>query len=283
MIEMFVKPKRAERRPWEMFFIGIFYSSISLLLVSFVFANDSVLSKYGGILMVTFTVICSLPFMYYLIKIEEGKDVQISESGRLLKEHSKALWALMFLFLGFVVALSFWYLALPGTTATTFNAQIEVFCSINSPQSYNSCLQQQGITVTGNATKTGLLMSIFANNIYVLIFTLVFSLAFGAGAIFILIWNASVIAAAIGMFSQSSLANLPSGLVRYMIHGFPEIAAYFIAALAGGIVSVAVIRKDLEGERMWHILHDALLLVIIAILILIIAALMEVYITPSLF
>ena len=285
MIEMIIKPKRAERRPWEMFFIGMIYASISLLLVSFVFSKDSVLNQYGGILMITFTVICSLPFMYYLIKLEEGKDVEISKSGRLLKEHSKAVSALIWLFMGFVVAFSFWYLVLPGYTPQNFNAQIKVFCAINNPSNFDYCIQQHGISspVTGNVAKQQLLINIFANNIYVLIFTVLFSLAFGAGAIFILAWNASVIAAAVGIFAESSLIKLPIGIFRYMIHGIPEIGAYFIGALAGGIISVAIIRKDLQGERMWKILQDSLLLMIIAVVILFVAALVEVYITPNFF
>lgn len=280
---MLVRPKVAERRPWEMFFVGLVYASVAYLLVTFVFSGDSVLSKYSGILMVTFTVICSLPFMYYIIKLEEGKDIEISSSGRLLKEHSRALSAFMWLFAGFVVAFSFWYLLLPTNTAQNFNAQIQVFCTINRPSSYASCLQEHGVSsVTGNATSMNMIMNIFANNVYVLIFTILFSLALGAGAIFVLAWNASVIAAAVGMFSKSNLVNLPCGLFRYAIHGLPEIGAYFIGALAGGIVSVAVIRKDLRGEKMWKILQDALLLVIIAIVILFLAALVEVFITPDL-
>jgi uncharacterized membrane protein SpoIIM required for sporulation len=285
---MIVRPRSAERQPWHMFIVGLVYASVSLLLVSFVFYNDSVLSKYSGILVVTFTVICSLPFMYYIIKLEENKEVEIKDNGRLLKEHSKAIRSLMWLFLGFVVAFSIWYMVLPGYTPKNFNAQIEVFCSINSPANYEGCLGQHGIVLTGDAitagaSKTGMLFGIFSNNIYVLIFTILFSLAFGAGAIFILAWNASVIAAAIGIFTKSDLLKLPLGLGRYMIHGVPEIAAYFIGALAGGIISVAVIRKDLQGERMWKILQDSLLLIIIAIVILIVAAIIEVYVTPVLF
>ncbi|VVB80606.1 Stage II sporulation protein M [uncultured archaeon] len=282
MIELFVKPKRAERKPSEMFLIGLLYSSISLLLVSFVFSKDGVLGHYGGILVVTFTVLCTLPFMYYIIKLEEGKDVEISEEGELIKEHTKALKALMWLFLGLVVGFSFWYLVLPNATPQNFNAQIEVFCSINSPNNYQNCLDQNGVeSITGSVTKPGLFWNIFANNVNVLIFTLVFSLALGAGAIFILAWNASVIGTAVGMFAKAGLASLPLGLLRYMIHGIPEIAAYFVSALAGGIVSVAVIRGDLEGERKWSILQDALVLIVIALVILFLSALVEVYITPQ--
>jgi hypothetical protein len=284
MIELFMKPKRAERRSWEMFFVGAFWASVSLLLVTFVFGKDSILKEGSGLLVVIFTVICCLPFMYYLIKLEEGKDVEISDSGKLIKEHSKAIRALMWMFLGFVVAFSFWYIVLPDSAGQNFNFQIKTFCAINSPSNYNYCIEQHGIpAATGAATGTGAVLSIFANNIYVLIFTILFSLVFGAGAIFILVWNASVIAAAIGIFAKGSLANLPMGILRYMIHGVPEIGAYFVGALAGGIVSVALIRKDLEGEGAWKILQDSLLLIIIAIVILIIAALMEVYLTPVLF
>jgi uncharacterized membrane protein SpoIIM required for sporulation len=267
-----------------MFFIGMFYASVALLLVMFVFGKDSILKEGSGLLVVTFTVICCLPFMYYIIKLEEGKDVEISDSGKLIKEHSKAIWALIWLFLGFVIAFSFWYIVFPVDSGQNFNFQIKTFCAINSPSHYNYCLEQHGIPVgTGAATGTTAILNIFSNNIYVLIFTILFSLAFGAGAIFILVWNASVIAAAVGIFSKGSLASLPIGILRYMIHGIPEIGAYFVGALAGGIVSVAVIRKDLRGEGTWRILQDSLLMIIIAIGILFISALMEVYLTPLLF
>ena len=68
-----------------------------------------------------------------------------------------------------------------------------------------------------------------------------------------------------------------------MLHGFPEISAYFIGALAGGIVSIAVIRHDTKSEKFWRILQDSLNLIILAVVVLFVAALMEVFITPVLF
>ncbi len=283
MIELLMKPKKAERHPWEMFFVGLVWATISILLVTFVFAKDSVLKDGSGLLVVIFTVISCSPFMYYIVKLEEGKDIEIDDSGKLIKEHSKAIRALMWMFLGFVVAFSFWYIVMPNASGTNFNFQIKTFCAINNPSHFDYCVEQYGVPITGNATRANAILGIFANNIYVLIFTILFSLIFGAGTMFILVWNASVIAAAIGIFTNKSLSQLPLGLARYMIHGVPEIAAYFIGALAGGIVSVAVIRKDLRGEGTWKILQDSLLMVIIAIVILIAAALMEVYLTPILF
>ncbi len=282
---MILSPRKAKKRPWEMIFVGIFFASLSIFLVNWVFSQDAVLSKYSGILVVTFTVMFSLPFMYFLIRDEEENDTKSEGAFRMLKAHWGAVSALMWLFMGFIIAFSFWYIVLGSTQ--NFTAQIETYCSINRPGNFNECVDQYGakkITkTTGFLTSSEKLFMIFANNIYVLIFTLVFSLIFGAGAIFVLAWNASVIAAAIGIFTKSELSGLPLGLMRYMIHGIPEIMAYFIAALAGGIVSISVIKKDITKDKFWTILQDSLNLIIAAVIILFVAAIIEVFITPVLF
>jgi len=285
MLEMLVNPKRAERRAWEMFFIGLFYASLSILLVNWIFSSDPVLSKYSGILIVTFCVMFSMPFMFYAIKLEEEKDLRIEGFSRILKEHSKALMAFMWLFFGFIVAFSFWYIVFPSSNI--LRAQIETYCMINRPGNFNECIEQYGISgakkTTGFLTSKEKLIAIFTNNVYVLIFTLIFSLVFGAGAIFILSWNASVISAAVGIFSKGGIHDLPLGIARFMIHGFFEIASYFAGALAGGIISVAVIRHDVRNEKFWSILQDSLNLIILSIILLFFAALIEVFITPLLF
>ncbi|MBU3913496.1 MAG: stage II sporulation protein M [Nanoarchaeota archaeon] len=285
MFEMILSPRKAKRAPWEMFFVGIFYASLAILLVQWIFSQDAVLSKYSGILVVTFTVMFCTPFMYFLIRNEEDEDIRQEGATRLLKEHSKAIFALMWLFIGFIVAFSFWYIMLGSST--NFKAQIETYCSINKPNNFDACVQEHGVKSAGKATglvtSTDKFLMIFVNNVYVLIFTIVFSLIFGAGAIFVLAWNASVIAAAVGIFSRNDVANLPLGISRYMIHGIPEIIAYFVAFLAGGILGMAITKHDTHKERFWNILQDSLNLVIIAVVILLLAAVIEVYVTPVLF
>jgi len=285
MLEMLINPKKAERKSWELFFVGAFYASLSILLVNWIFSQDAVLSRYSGILVVTFTVMLSIPFVYYTLRLEEKKITKSIGTIALLREHKKAIFAFVWLFLGFVVALSFWYMLLSSTQS--FRAQIETYCLINRPSNFEACVNQYDIkdvtTPVGFLSNTERLFLIFTNNIYVLIFTLVFSLIFGAGVIFVLAWNASVIAAAIGIFTHSELSALPVALVRYMIHGIPEIASYFIVALAGGMVSVAVIRHETGTEKFWDVLQDSLNLIIIAVVVLFLAALVEVFVTPLLF
>lgn len=282
---MLVNPKKGERRPWELFFVGLIYAGLSLILVTKIFSQDAVLSKYSGILVVTFTVMFSIPYVFYTLKLEEKRIKPNSRSLSLLEEHRHALYAFLWLFLGFVVAFSLGYILL--SSSNSFRAQIETYCLINRPANFNECIRQYGIkdisSPTGFATNTERLFLIFTNNMYVLIFTLVFSLIFGAGAIFILAWNASVIAAAVGIFTDSKLSSLPLGLLRYMVHGIPEIASYFIVALAGGIVSIAVIKHEFGTEKFWEVLQDSLNLIIVAVIVLFLAAIVEVFITPALF
>ena len=285
MLEMLIRPKKAERHPWEMFFIGVFYASISMVLVNWVFLQDAVLKNYAGILVILFTVLFSLPFIYYTIRYEESKIVKGRGSIQLLKDHRKAIYAFLWLFFGFTVAFAFWYIVLP--TTTSFKTQIETYCMINRPSNFNECVAQYGIKdatiTTPFLTNKERLFLIFTNNMYVLLFTLLFSLIFGAGVIFILAWNASVIAAAIGIFSEAKISYIPFAFLRFMIHGIPEIASYFIIALAGGMVSIAVIRHEIGTPNFWKVLHDSINLAIIAVIVLFIAAMTEVFITPIIF
>jgi len=285
MLEMLINPKKAERRPWEMFFIGLLYSSVSVVLVHWIFRQDAVLSKYGGILVILFTVLLSLPFIYYTLRFEEKRIVKNRGSFELLKQHRKAIYAFLWLFIGFTIAFAFWDIILP--TTESYKVQIETYCMINRPTNFNECVTQYGIknapVVSPFLTNKERLFLIFTNNIYVLLFTLVFSLIFGAGVIFILAWNASVIGAAIGIFTDYQLKELPLGLLRFFIHGIPEIASYFIVALAGGMVSVAVIKHETGTDKFWEVLQDSLNLIILAVVVLFVAAVMEVFVTPLLF
>jgi len=284
MLETLINPKRVEKGPWKMFFIGLLYGSLSLLLVHWFFVKDAVLSQYSGILVVTFCVMFSLPFMYFIIKKEEEEDEEVEGLLGVWKAHKDAIYALMWLFLGFVIAFAFWFVIIQNPTL--FNAQVETYCMINSPGNIENCVSEYALsstTISAGATKELRFLSIIENNVYVMIFTLIFSLIFGAGAIFILAWNASVIASAIGIFTQYRISEIPIGIARYMIHGFPEIAAYFITALAGGMFGFEIIKRGVKDRRFIKVLENVALLLFLAIIILIVAAVIEVYLTPLLF
>jgi uncharacterized membrane protein SpoIIM required for sporulation len=194
----------------------------------------------------------------------------------------------MFLFLGMTLAFVTWYIFLPPETLNVvFDKQTSTIQTINNQVSGNSFKQFSTFT------------KIFLNNIKVLAFAILFSFIYGSGAIFILTWNASVIGAAIGNFIRSGIGEYASniglaklsayfgvvsiGLLRYSLHGIPEIVAYLYGGLAGGIISVAIIRKHYKSEKFSHILFDVSELLIISIGFLVLAAFIEVFLTPILF
>jgi uncharacterized membrane protein SpoIIM required for sporulation len=280
VLESLINPIKAERKPWLLFFFGIIYSSVTILLSLWIVKDQT------SLVMVFLTVIAAIPLVYRTNKYEERKDQFIEKERFLIKEHGKAIKFLIYLFMGTVFGYTAWYLLLsPENAASLFKTQLDTISSINS-------------NVAGHAFKEGFLMKILINNLKVLFFCIAFSFFYGAGSIFILTWNASVISAAIGSFATTKLSELSSSfygiipsyaiaashaLLRYMTHGIFEIGGYFVGGLAGGIISVAAIRHQIGSKEFNHTVIDSLDLIFLSIAILVFAAFVEVYITPAIF
>ncbi len=281
VLESLLGPKTAEKHPWELIFIGILYCSLAIVLSLWIF------EKNASIVFVLLTVMVSVPLMFRLVKYEEKKDLIYTKEESLLKEHSKAIAVFMYLFLGITIAVAVFYVIIPGEhIPVLFSSQTDTISRINGG-------------IVGYATHTDLLAKIFLNNVRVMIFCILFAFLYGVGAVFILTWNASVIGVAMGNIIRTKLAEFTAlvgikaagaylyvvsySLLRYSIHGIFEIAAYFVAGLAGSIISVAVIRHDLRSKKAERIIMDTSELVLISILLLAIGSLIEVYITPLIF
>lgn len=272
VLEELIFPETAEHNPGELFFLGLLYASVGILLSLWIFKTEA------SMIMVLLTVIASMPLVYKTLKREEKKDMFIEKERKLLKEHGKALKFLMYLFFGFIVGYALWFIFLPIDSASNlFRAQIATINQINSK-------------VIGNAISDNVFFQILFNNLRVLFFAIIFALFYGAGAIFILTWNASVIGSAIGDFAKNKIAgisnyfiSIPIAIGRYMTHGVFEILAYFVGGLAGGIISVAIINHDISSDKFKVIIRDSLDLILLSIILLILAAFVEVFITPIMF
>ncbi len=283
VLELLINPKNAERQPWEMFFLGMIYTSIAILLSMWIFDENI------GLVMVFFTAISCTYLIQRTLRLEHNKDLKIKKEMDLLREHSKALSFFMFLFLGFTVSFSLWYIFTPvELTNKIFSIQIATIESINAA------------VVTGNSfIDLTYFSKIMSNNLKVLFFSFIFAFFYGAGAVFILAWNAAVVGTAIGSFVRSGLSTLATnfglvgignymstyslGLLRYLTHGWLEILAYFTAALAGGIISIALIRHQFGSKQFERTMIDSIDLIILSVIMIVVAAGIEVYITPVLF
>lgn len=278
VLESLFNPFVVKKRPWDMFAAGFLYSLIGFFLSYFVFR------AIAGILMVFLVVLATVPLIYTTTRKEEELDLRHQREWRILEEHSRFLTFLLFLFLGITTAFVVAYVLLPGSLVNSvFTIQ-------------NQAIQEVNSNVVGNVTAFGLLRGIVFNNLKVLFFCLAFSFLYGTGAIFILTWNASVIAAAVGNLIKNELASTASlvgftgvaayfgittfSFMRYLTHGVFEILAYLVAGLAGGIISFAIINQNLSDEK---VLFDISSLVLVSIFLIFMAGIIEVYLTPVLF
>jgi len=281
VLESLVTPLGAEERPWQMFFLGILFSLVGIGFSVWVFEGQS------SLVMVFLIVMASIPIVFNTMRLEERKDEMEYSEVYLLKEHAKALSLFMFLFAGIVVASAAVYVFAPEESLDAlFNVQTQAIMDVNS-------------RVSGNVVNPDALPLIFLNNLKVLIFCILFAFVYGVGAIFILVWNATVIGVALGDFIRSQLSSVASafgylstahyfqiislGVLRYATHGVFEILAYFIAALAGGIISISVVRHNFGTPKFDRVLLDSAGLMIISLVVLFVAAVVEVYVTPLFF
>ncbi|MEM4713925.1 MAG: stage II sporulation protein M [Candidatus Nanoarchaeia archaeon] len=215
------------------------------------------------------------------MRAEKRKEEKVKNYlEQLLKTNSQIFLFFIWAFLGFTLAVATWYVVLPqNITRLLFEAQLTTIREINA-------------VITGGLAAKSFFYAILTNNFKVLIFTLLFAFIFGPGVLFILTWNASVIGVAIGeRIKFSILANpmvtggsavahytniVSFGLVRYLIHGSLEVLAYFISAIAGMMLSLAVLETKQNTYLFKKTLCDVILLICFASIILILAGIIEV-------
>ena len=281
VLESLIKAQKAEKRPILVFLISMLYSSAAVLLTWWIFNKES------SILLISFITFASIPLMHKIILLEEKKDKNLSGELSLLMEHRKALISFTALFFGILISLSLWYIFLPSNyVEQIFSVQIKEVKTVENQFS-------------GNVINPNYFFSVFLNNLRVLFFSFIFSFFFGAGAIFIFAWNASIISTALGSFVRESISSFSGkagfgaisayfggfsyGFFGYMIHGIFEMSSYFVAGLAGGIISVAVIKHDLFNKNFKKIIVDSFSLIIISFVLLLFGAFVETFVTPLIF
>jgi uncharacterized membrane protein SpoIIM required for sporulation len=266
VLESLLNPKNAEDRPWEIFLVSVVYTLVAALFSLSIFPQQS------SILTVAFITIIFVPFFQRLFEIEEEKEDLAAEKkikNNLFVRHKKLIYSFSAFFLGVVIAMSFLFI-FHADSKPIFELQTETLHAIS-----------------GNAIDPGQdFVRFLLNNTQVMALMFVLSIAFGAGAVFLLAWNASVIAVYIGLIIKSYietglsstvayLYGVPVGLGSIALHGIPEIVAYFVAGLAGGILSVGLMREKVGSKEFNTIFFDSLVLFLAAEVLIVGAAYLE--------
>src|SRR3989338_9140681 len=98
VVEALLFPLKAEKKPWQMFFIGFLYTSLGIFLSLWIFRDQA------SLIMVFMITMAALPIFYNTMKLEESKDMLIDTETALLREHNKAIVFFMYLFVGITIA-----------------------------------------------------------------------------------------------------------------------------------------------------------------------------------
>lgn len=271
VFETLLRADEAERHPFELFLYAALVTSISVWVAYFIFPPAA------SLIFLFYNTIALLPIVYKVLQHEAAYFERSKFFARsILQEHWRVIEVYTAIFLGIVVAAAFWFAVLPDIYRNIiFDAQIRETARIGA-----------GIIFVGT------FFDIFINNLKVGFISYTMSFFYGTGALFIISWNASILAVWAGKAMSFAVEQITSPfvgtvaassvfverIVSIAAHGIPEILAYFIAGIAGGILSVAMIRGTPKSSK---IIKDSLALYVASILLVAIGAAVEVWLTPS--
>ncbi len=278
MLESLIKFSEIEERPWILALWAMLISSVGVLFsvqLSYVIRIAGTTLNISGLFSVLFTIIPSVYFMTLYIKKQESmdaKDIERHYEKGFWVRHDRDIIAFLFFFFGLTISYAFWGYMLPPDT---FQIQTMKVQDIRAMAGSVTGAYASGDMVEAYASGTeyASFMRVLLNNLQVMGFSFIFSILFGAGAIFIVVWNASILGVYIGRLSES-LIHIPGVTLSFLPHGIPEIGGYLIAGLAGGLLSAAIIRGH-KKDVLTGICIDAMKLMAIAVLFVFLGALIE--------
>ncbi len=270
MLESLLRFREVEKSPYLTFIWALMITTIGILFSTQLsyriqLAQGGV-ANLSGVFSVIFTIVPSVYFLTLVIKKEEEKEeeeLRRHYQHNFWEKHGNDIMMFLFYFFGVTFAFAIWAFILP---TDFFQVQLAKIHEVRS-------------AVTGAAITKGSFsgfMMILTNNAQVMMFAFIFSILFGAGAVFIIVWNASVLGVYIGELSKS-IVEIPVVSLSFLPHGIPEVLAYLCAGLAGGLISAAVLRCR-STKILELIIWDSIKILILGIFFVVLAAGIEVYV-----
>jgi len=280
VVEALFKGKQVIRKPYLMLLFGLIVSWCSNITVHMFFGN-------AGMLAIAFITIAAMPVVHSALSREEHEEARIPVLCEKFIERNTELIALYAYFtIGVILGYATLYLVLPesnialwcnNASCISLQSRSIVFAEQENALRYISQISRGAAKAT-DIKKVELseffywLSLIFENNFSVLVVAVIFSFIFGAGAIFLITWNASIVGTWIG---QAIFASNHFKFFGLLPHGIPEFLGYFLGAIAGGLISIAFTRRKFYTKEIERITIDSFLLIAAAVLSLFIAAVIE--------
>jgi len=249
MIDILLKAYWTQKKASYGLVLGFFFAIIGMAFAKIIFSSEP---SFPAIFL---TTLAAAPVVIRLIKSEEWEP----KFEKIFSRHGRVIETYTFLFFGMAIAFALVYgLAPQSFTETLFSEQSKKFVF--------------GYFVEPSST----FYAIIINNLGLVFFFFLLSLFYGSGSIFLLSWNASILGVLWGNILRVTLAlsdikALLAGTLFPLPYLIPEVLAYFLAAVAGGIVSVNLTKK----EKIPIAMIDSLIFLGIAIFIIVLAGFVE--------
>jgi len=281
MLEFIFSPKKMLDRPYLVLFEAIYLVIISVFISLFLLPKS-----YVGIGILTFITIGSIPLFN---KIFSYNSYLFNYNKSFFSRHKKLLIILVYFFIGLFVAFSAFYFfsteSLRETIFLTQYGEIEGIANLRSSITGDV----SAINIKDQSIFQKVFLIVLNNNLGVTLRALLLSLFYGAGALFLIAWNASILATVIsseifssvmitnaGFFSPFiALFNALFNFLGYIPHGLPEILAYFLISFAGAMLARDLIKGTFSTEYKYRVFWDFLFMVMLALVLLIIGAIIE--------
>jgi len=223
---------------------------------------------------IAFNSLLFLPLINNLL--EREKDLEARRERlrmrSLLKDHAGILQIYLYIFLG--VSITFCVLTII-TPSIVINHLFE-----------NQAALTLGLYTDPSSLNFGNFYEIMGNNIKVVIVCYLAAFFFGAGAILVISWNASVWGTIFGTIIKNSAASYDPGVYLLVLtmavapYLLIEASAYFLAGISGGVVSKAAGSENVRSKRFEAIIKKSLLVLWLSLFLVIIGAALESYVAP---
>ena len=271
VLEQIYPMELLKEKPKYAFLLGMAYTVFATLFALMLFPQDPALVIVGIV------SILLLPSLYQLSTYHESEMRKHNAFSfwHVISDNKQFIKVYLYLFFGSFIVFALFSLFLP-TLAT------------------NYVFKEQVAVMTGGAVQTAgggyfsipLFKDLFTHNLFVMGICFLLSLVAGNGAIFMIIWNASVWGTVFGVLGKTVAVYLQTHpaiifsliLISVFPHVLLEISSYIIAVVAGTIISDAMAKEKIVSKTFARVLIHNVLLLMCAVAVLAIAMIVETYV-----
>lgn len=262
VLEQIIDRRAVTKHAPFVFLLSLIYVFVAYAVQELFFPGQSV----AAVLLVTILLV---PSLHHLIVIEE--EIERKGSSHFWKRHHTIIKCYIGAFLGLLAGFYILGKVNPSALAYQFT-QLET--SHLKPEIITAFTQQTFVPSIDTA------IAVFSHNLSYLLIGFALSIFYGAGAIFLVVFNASFFAA----FALEVLTRWGGSLVGVsLLHLLPETAGFILTAIAGATLSRGIIHEKVSGDAFKNVLRNGIKLLLLAIILIFLAGFIETYITAPAF